>query len=293
MNHPSPPFNAQLASPDDRADGITVLVGHRVRAARKAARLSRRAVSETSGVSQRYLAQIEAGEGNISIALLARVGAALGQSVERLVSLNEAATDMASLFANVDQETQAQVSRTLAAAAGAPRQDRRAGRIALIGLRGAGKSTLGRRLGEALGAPFVELNREIEKMSGISVGDVIALYGQEGYRSFEARALDRVIEANDNTVLAVAGGIVSAPETYQTLLARCRTIWLRASPEDHMSRVRAQGDERPMEGNPEAMAELRAILASREELYAQAGAVVDTSGASEDAALRLILDAIN
>jgi XRE family aerobic/anaerobic benzoate catabolism transcriptional regulator len=136
------------------------------------------------------------------------------------------------------------------------------------------------------------LNREIEALSGMSVGDVIALYGQEGYRSFEARALDRVIEANDDMVLAVAGGIVSAPETYRTLLSRCRTIWLRATPEDHMTRVRAQGDERPMEGNPEAMDELRAILNARESHYAKASAVVDTSGVDETAVLERISAAV-
>lgn len=293
MNHLAPPPSAPAKPLGEAPDDIAGRVGQRVRAARKRAKLSRRELSELSSVSQRYLAQIEAGAGNISIALLARVGNALGLSVEQLVARDAGAVEISARYSAADPATQARVNDLLANAQQGPPQNAHAKRIALIGLRGAGKSTLGRKLGARLGAPFVELNREIEKISGLPIGDVIALYGQEGYRGFEARALDRVIAEHDQMVLAVAGGIVSAPDTYRTLLAHCQTIWLRATPEDHMNRVRAQGDERPMEGNPEAMAELRAILASREELYARASAVVDTSGMDEAAALARVYEKLS
>jgi len=168
----------------------------------------------------------------------------------------------------------------------------RAQRICLIGLRGAGKSTLGRLAGEALGLPFVELNREIEEQSGMPVDEVMALYGQEGYRRLEAQALERIVQTSDALVLAVAGGIVAEPRTYAFLLRHFHTIWLRATPEEHMMRVRAQGDERPMAGNPKAMDELRSILTSREALYARAEAQVNTSGLALDAAKARLIEAI-
>jgi XRE family aerobic/anaerobic benzoate catabolism transcriptional regulator len=151
-------------------------------------------------------------------------------------------------------------------------------RICLIGLRGAGKSTLGRLLGETLSVPFIELNRDIEEQSGMPVNEVMALYGQEGYRRLERQALERIVQMTDCVVLAVAGGIVSEPETYNFLLRNFHTVWLKATPEEHMQRVRTQGDERPMAGNPKAMEELNAILTAREALYARADLTVDTSG---------------
>jgi XRE family aerobic/anaerobic benzoate catabolism transcriptional regulator len=159
-----------------------------------------------------------------------------------------------------------------------PPTDMRARRICLIGLRGAGKTTLGRLLGESLDIPFVELNREIEEQSGIPVNEVMALFGQEGYRRLERQALERIVANRDCLALAAAGGVVSEPETFHFLLGRFHTIWLKAAPEEHMQRVRAQGDERPMAGNPKAMEELNAILKSREALYTRAEVTVDTSG---------------
>ncbi|KIC40987.1 transcriptional regulator [Ruegeria sp. ANG-S4] len=263
-------------------DGPTELaarVGHRVRAARKEHGISRRVLSERSGVSPRYLAQLEAGEGNISIGLLQRVAQALDSKIEALITENAysdpKALQVAELFQRADKKTRESVLQLLRAD---PTNPSRAGRICLIGLRGAGKSTLGAMAANALNLPFVELTRVIEGMAGMPLPDIMAFYGQEGYRKLEAQALDRVVDEHDRLVLAVAGGIVAEPDTYATLLRRFHTIWLRATPQEHMDRVRAQGDERPMQGNPAAMDQLKSILANREDQYARASAQLDTSG---------------
>jgi XRE family aerobic/anaerobic benzoate catabolism transcriptional regulator len=146
--------------------------------------------------------------------------------------------------------------------------------------------------GKALGLPFVELNREIEAQAGMPVDEVMALYGQEGYRRLESQAVNAIIARHDRVILAVAGGIVVEPETYNTLLGHFHTIWVKTSPDEHMARVRAQGDERPMAGNPEAMEQLKSILTSRESLYERAIAQLDTSGRTVDASLEHLLDII-
>lgn len=284
---PGPPI---LGEPDGEIQRLSHDVGVRVRQARAEVRLSRRELSLKSGVSQRYLAQIEAGEGNISIGMLVKLGHALGIMTADLIRATEQSAESQQIARQFDHATPAQqkeIRRILGES-----QDKRARRIALIGLRGAGKSTLGKRLAERLEVPFVELNAVIEQQFGLAVADVIALYGPEGYRDFEQRALRHVIDSNDRVVLAVAGGIVSAPETYDLLLERCSTVWLRAAPQEHMERVLAQGDERPMAGNPRALDELKAILSEREPLYARAGKVLDTSrqdlDASEQDLLKLV-----
>lgn len=262
--------------------GLMARVGMRVREARQALSLSRRALSEASGVSQRYLALLEGGQGNISIALLEKVAAALGSSVETLVAVSappETGAEAADFAERFAAATPAQREAALAAL---DSDDGRAERICLIGLRGAGKSTLGRLIGEELGAPFVELGDEIQKLAGLPVAEVIALYGNEGYRELELRAL-RQAAAGDRLVLAVAGGIVDAPETYDYLLRRFHTVWLKAAPDEHMQRVRAQGDERPMAGHPRAMEELMAILDRRAARYARADLEIDTEGKSVEA----------
>jgi XRE family aerobic/anaerobic benzoate catabolism transcriptional regulator len=165
-------------------------------------------------------------------------------------------------------------------------------RIALIGLRGAGKSTLGKRLADDLGVPFIELDREIELDAGMPIAELFSLYGQAGYRRVERRALERVIKENDRAVLSVGGGVVSQPDTYSFLLGNCHTVWLRATPEEHMSRVIAQGDLRPMAGHAEAMEDLRGILRAREPLYGRADATVDTAGDSVEQSLAKLRQAI-
>jgi XRE family transcriptional regulator, aerobic/anaerobic benzoate catabolism transcriptional regulator len=175
-------------------------------------------------------------------------------------------------------------------------QNLRLARIALIGLRGAGKSTLGSKLAAERNLPFIELDHEIEKETGMPLAEIFSLYGQSGYRAIEKRTLERVLGANDRAVISVGGGIVSEKETYDYLLAHCYTIWLRAQPEEHMSRVIAQGDFRAMAGSDRAMEDLRRILESREPLYRKADACVDTSCDSVDSSftkLKAALEAVS
>ncbi len=169
---------------------------------------------------------------------------------------------------------------------------KRAGRIALIGLRGAGKSTLGTLLARDLRVPFIELDREIERIAGASLAEIFDLYGQAAYRRYERRALEAVLESHDRAVIAAGGSIVSEAGTYDLLLTACYTIWLMAAPEEHMSRVVAQSDLRPIAGNDEAMADLRRILAGREALYAKADGRVDTTGATIAASLKRLKAAV-
>jgi len=290
-------FRGEVQNASSQADlevaALIARVGERVRRARDRKGIPRRVLSEKSGVSPRYLAQLEAGEGNISIGLLQRVAHALDHKIEWLVGSDDPwsseALRIADLYRSADSQTQARVLATLTPE---PVEAARGHRICLIGLRGAGKSTLGTRAGETLGVPFVELNREIEEQSGMPVDDLMALYGQEGYRRLEAQAIDRVIATHDTMILAVAGGIVAEPETYNHLLARFHTIWIKATPAEHMARVREQGDTRPMAGNPEAMDQLKSILTAREALYERALAKLDTSGRTEDESLEELLTLI-
>ncbi|SDC77460.1 helix-turn-helix transcriptional regulator [Ruegeria marina] len=271
---------------DKQVSTLIARVGERVRAARQRRGIPRRVLSDISGVSPRYLAQLEAGEGNISIGLLQRVAVALDHRIEWLVGEDDPWSSEALRVADLFRVAKADVQQSvLHALSPEPVETVRARRICLIGLRGAGKSTLGTRLGAELDLPFVELNDEIEEQAGMPVGEVMALYGQEGYRKLEAQAVSRVVAKHETMVLAVAGGIVAEPETYNILLTRFHTIWLRADPTEHMDRVRAQGDERPMAGNPEAMEQLKSILASREVLYGKALAQLDTSGQSVETSL--------
>jgi XRE family aerobic/anaerobic benzoate catabolism transcriptional regulator len=278
---------------EDEVRTLITRVGERVRKARERKGIPRRVLSEISGVSPRYLAQLEAGEGNISIGLLQRVAIALDHRIEWLMTeddpWNSEALHVSDLYRSANTETRQQVMHLLRPESA---QEMRAQRICLIGLRGAGKSTLGQQAGEALNIPFVELNREIEEQSGMPVNEVMALYGQEGYRKLEAQAVTRVVQTHDTMILAVAGGIVAAPDTYTTLLNRFHTVWVKASPAEHMERVQAQGDTRPMAGNPEAMKELKAILTSREALYEKAQVSLDTTDKSFEQSLQELLDLI-
>ncbi len=249
---------------------------------RQLQRLSRRELSERSGVSPRYLVQLESGEGNISIGLLKSVALALGIPMTSL--LEDAATNhdenlrIGQLFAEADDATRAEVLRLLD-----PEQSRyhKAERVCLIGLRGAGKSTLGSMIAHEFGMPFIELNAIIEQKAGMPIGEILALYGQEGYRELEANALNDVITEHQHVVLAAAGGIVADEATFAQVLSHFHTVWLKALPDEHMSRVQAQGDHRPMEGRPEAMQQLKQILQSREQQYAQAEYMLDTSMKTE------------
>ncbi len=278
---------------DAKVDRLLSSVGERVRNARARTGLSRRMLAEKSGVSQRYLAQLESGQGNISIGLLLRVADALDFRIEWLVAEEDPwASDIVVISSLLRSSTRAQRERVLEILDPQNPGLRRASRIAFIGLRGAGKSTLGRLTATQLGLPFKELNEDIAEASGIPAGEVMALYGPEGYRHLERQSLERIVATYDRLVLAAAGGIVSQPETYNYLLRNFHTIWLKAEPEEHMARVRGQGDERPMAGNPDAMAELRNILTSREALYAKADAHINTSKTTLEKSLEAILDVV-
>src|SRR5215468_6244751 len=269
-------------------------LGQRVRTMRALRGMSRKVLAKVSGISERYIAQLESGKGNVSIVLLRRVSNAMGAHLEDLLPAVEPVPDWPMFRDLLRKATPGQIAEVkdlLAGSASTPWRAPFCG-IALIGLRGAGKSTLGKILAREIGWSFVELNKEIEQQNGLSVPEIIALYGQEGFRRMEQAALQQLLARNELMVLATGGGIVSEPLTFDLILSSFYTIWLKAEPEEHMARVRRQGDLRPMADDRSAMAELRNILVSREPLYSRAAAVVDTAGLSVDAAAARLIDAV-
>ncbi len=263
-------------------------LGARVKAERLKRGMARKLLARHAQLSERFLVQLETGRGNISIARLRQIAAALGLPLAELV--REGGTRPLELAAierrllQLDAAELAEAAALLNGRFGPGRAPQRPARIALIGLRGAGKSTLGRKLAAALNRPFFEMAGEIAAVAGMQLDQIFDLSGQAGYRRYEQRALDRVLERDGGFVLATGGSLVAESATYERLLAQCCTIWIKATPEQHMARVIAQGDTRPMAGNTEAMDDLRQILAGREALYARADAVLDTAGQSVDAA---------
>jgi XRE family aerobic/anaerobic benzoate catabolism transcriptional regulator len=223
-------------------DFLTQL-GERVRAWRAEHATTRKALASASGVSERFLAQLEAGQGNISVLRLRALARAMRVPLESLV-----------------------------------REAQKKELVALIGLRGAGKSTLGAKLAESLKVPFVELDKEVEKEAGAELGEVFAMYGQDAFRRFERRALERVLAEHPRAVIATGGSLVTASDTYKQLLARCFCVWLKTRPEEHMARVIEQGDMRPFKGRSAALDEIKKLLEDRENLYARANATLQTSG---------------
>jgi len=281
----------------DSEQRFLVELGQRVRTMRGLRGMSRKVLAKVSGISERYIAQLESGKGNVSIVLLRRVAGAMGAPVEDLIPSSEPTPDWPVIRDLARRATPTQIAQAKAILAGKAvggslqRQMPFAG-IALIGLRGAGKSTLGRMLAKQIGWNFVELNKEIEQHNGLSVAEIIALYGQEGFRRMEQAAISKLLARKELMVLATNGGVVSEPLTFDLILSSFHTIWLKAEPEEHMARVRRQGDLRPMADDRSAMAELRTILLSREPLYARAAAVVDTAGQTVDQAAARLLGAV-
>jgi XRE family aerobic/anaerobic benzoate catabolism transcriptional regulator len=233
-----------------RGDKLLTTVGHRVRAMRDRLGWSRRELSQRCGVSERFLAQLEVGDGNISLVRFAEVAAALGSTPAELL------------------------------ADATPRPD--TAPIALLGVRGAGKSTIGPALAKKLAVPFVEVDQRIEQAAGLRLSEIFELHGEAYYRRLEREVLMQLLADGVSKVLATGGSIVNDPMNFALLRERARTVWLRARPEDHWNRVVAQGDRRPMAGSPHAFEELRALLAAREGLYARAEHAVETSGRSID-----------
>ncbi|MGZ5179749.1 MAG: helix-turn-helix transcriptional regulator [Ramlibacter sp.] len=261
-----------------------VELGARVRAWRARRGMTRKQLARDSGLSERFLADVESGKGNVSINSLEAAAQALNISILELLqdAPRPALARLHHLLGRLDDVQLDQASALLAGAFGLGDAQGREKRIALIGLRGAGKSTLGAQLAAERGVPFVELDREIEREAGTSMNEILLLHGQAGYRRYERRALFRIAEDHaDGVVMTTGGSIVSERETFDLLQSRFYCVWLKASPEEHMSRVVAQGDMRPFDATrgatTEAMEDIRRILASREALYARADAVVDTA----------------
>jgi XRE family aerobic/anaerobic benzoate catabolism transcriptional regulator len=282
----------QLTGPDAEFLGE---VGRRVRTLREQRGMTRKALAKESDVSERYLGQLEAGDGNVSILLLRRISSALNVAIAEFLLPEDRNSVERRLITRFLERLPAHrmedVIFRLMRDYGheeAPRKQR----IALIGLRGAGKTTLGNLLARQLGVPCVEVNEAIRRHTGLPVSEVIALYGQGGYRRIEHQTLERVIGDYDRAVLVVGGGIVSEEETFKLLLSNCYTVWLKANPEEHMARVLAQGDFRPMAGNEEAMEDLKRILAAREPLYRKADAIVDTAGEAPEESLQTLVNIV-
>lgn len=269
-------------------------LGQRVRTMRAMRGMSRKVLAKASGISERYIAQLESGKGNVSIVLLRRVSAAMDKQVEDLIPTADTAPDWLVIRDLIRTATPAQIAQAkdILSGNGSARHNGDFAGIALIGLRGAGKSTLGKLLAKKIGWTFVELNKEVERINGLSVAEIMALYGQEGFRRMEHTALTQVLTGKEPVVLATGGSIVSEPVTFDLLLSSFYTVWLRAKPEEHMGRVRKQGDMRPMESDRSDMHELRTILLSREPLYARAAAQVDTADLTIDEAAKRLADTV-
>ncbi len=283
------------------ADAYLHRLGDRVRILRNQRGMSRKVLAQHAKVSERYLAQLETGKGNGSIVLLRRISRALGLPVTQLVNEGaEPALDLVLLTQFLERlpptalsEARALLLRTF----GEPADDLQNRRIALIGLRGGGKSTLGRLLAARLEVPFIELDREVERMAGAPLNEIFDMFGQETFRRAEREALENVLREHRAFVMATSGSIVTEAGTLELLLASCFTVWVRAAPDEHMKRVMEQGDMRPMAGSARAMEDLIAILRSREPLYAKAATELATSGKTPDEnleeLLRLIPDSVS
>lgn len=257
MDQPAAPVTLPARrAPTTGKHPFLVSLGQRLRALRERQGLSRKTLALAAGVSERHLASLETGVGNASILVLLQVAQALKCGLGDLL--------------------------------GPSAQPPRRVRVALVGLRGAGKSTLGRLLASDLGVPFIELTQHIEQLAGCAVPEIQALYGQAGYQRYQRKSLEHALTCGDDVVIATPGGLVVDDATYALLLAQCTTVWLKAAPEDHMQRVVAQGDLRPMAASVEAMADLRRILADRSPAYARAAVHTDTSAQPLDATFAVL-----
>jgi XRE family aerobic/anaerobic benzoate catabolism transcriptional regulator len=276
-------------SPEEDKDPFLVALGERVRALRSRRGFTRKALAKLADVSERHLANVESGVGNATIQFLRQLTTVLNCTLAEMIG-DETATSpewlmIREILRGRSDEELAKARSTLAGVFDAPTSDSaRRQRIALVGLRGAGKSSLGRMLADYWMVPFIELSRQVETLAGCSVAEIQALYGPNAYRRYEYRALEDIIQRYPRAVVATPGGIVSDPATFNLLLSHCYTVWLQASPKDHMERVLAQGDTRPMLGNREAMEDLKSILDSRTPFYSKADLTFNTSELTQETA---------
>lgn len=291
------PARPDIPTADDDRDPLQRSLGDRVRRLRARRGITRRVLAQIADVSERHLANLEAGNGNPSILILRQIAMALDCSLAELIG--DETTDspdwllIRDLLHGRSPEQLEKARAALTRLFGAPEaRDQRLDRIALIGLRGAGKSTLGRGLAEQLRRPFIDLHREIERVAGCRPEQIHQLYGPAAYRRYERQALEEVLADPTPVVIDTPGGIVSEPHTFNLLLSRCYTIWLTASAEEHMERVIAQGDLRPMAGNKQAMEDLRMILEERSPFYAKADLLFDTSGKPPPVCLDAVATAV-
>jgi XRE family aerobic/anaerobic benzoate catabolism transcriptional regulator len=284
-----------MGSPEEEKDPFLIALGERLRALRSRRGLTRKALAKLADVSERHVANVESGVGNASIQFLRQLTTVLNCSLAEMIG-DETATSpewlmIREILRGRSDEDLAKARSALAGIFDAPvSETARRQRIALIGLRGAGKSSLGRMLADHWMVPFVELSRHIEAMAGCSVAEIHALYGPNAYRRYEYRALEDIIQRYPRAVIATPGGIVSDPGTFNLLLSHCYTVWLQASPKEHMERVLAQGDTRPMSGNREAMDDLKNILESRAAFYSKADQTFDTSEMTQETAFFGLMD---
>ncbi len=267
---------------DNDKDPFLAALGERLKLLRARRGLTRKALAQLADVSERHVANVESGVGNASIQFLRQLCGVLNCSLAEMTGDETASSpDWLMIREILRGRSDDELAKARAALgelfASTTSEASRRQRIALIGLRGAGKSSLGRKLAASMGVPFIELSQQVEKLAGCSIAEIHALYGQAAYRRYEQRALEEVIRQHPHVVIATPGGIVSEPATFNLLLSHCYTVWLKASPEEHMSRVLAQGDRRPMAGNHEAMEDLKRILESRAQFYSKADKTLDTS----------------
>jgi len=286
---------AVMGSADEEKDPFLIALGERLRALRSRRGLTRKALARLANVSERHLANVESGAGNASIQFLRQLTTVLNCSLAEMIG-DETATSpewlmIREILRGRSDEELARARSTLGGIFEAPTSETaRRQRIALVGLRGAGKSSLGRMLADHWMVPFVELSRHVEALAGCSVAEIHALYGPNAYRRYEHRALEDIIQRFPRAVIATPGGIVSDPATFNLLLSHCYTVWVKASPKDHMARVVAQGDTRPMSGNREAMDDLKNILESRAAFYSKADQAFDTSEMTQETAFFGLMD---
>lgn len=280
---------------EEEKDPFLVALGERLRALRSRRGFTRKALAKLANVSERHLANVESGVGNATIQFLRQLTTVLNCTLAEMIG-DETATSpewlmIREILRGRSDEELAKARSTLAGVFDAPTSETaRRQRVALIGLRGAGKSSLGRMLADQWMVPFIELSRHVETVAGCSVAEIHALYGPSAYRRYEYRALEDIIQRFPRAVIATPGGIVSDPATFNLLLSHCYTVWLQASPKDHMERVLAQGDTRPMSGNREAMEDLKSILESRAAFYSKADQTFNTSEMTQETAFFGIMD---